>query len=670
MLRGVKTQESEPGRLSEAATHRLCLAALMVGTLLLYAPLRHHDFVAYDDEHYVTANPLVTSGVTWDGIVEACTEGHFYLWHPLTSLSHMLDCQLFGQNPGPHHLVNLVLHTATGALLFVFLNSVTGARWRSFVVAGLFLWHPLRVESVAWASCRKDTLCALFWVLTFLAYARHARRSSRGSYAALIGVYALGIMTRPTIVTLPFVLLLLDIWPLRRIPEEWLTWRQWKTGWREAWGIWKPLVVEKLPLFGLSALLCALTVAVHDVDLPRQLTPWFRVESALVALASYLGLSFWPIELTFFYPFPEAWSGARVAASAFLLLAVTVWLARVERARAPLLVGWLWFLGVLAPVLGLVGNADHYLADRYTYIPHIGLFAGLVWGAWEQFKVSDTGRRFAPGLAGAALLACVGLTTFQLPFWKDSEALFRRSIEVLENNHEGHTNLAFALSQKGRLEEALPHFEEAMRLDPDNPGYAYNLAVAHEMKGDLPKAAYFLAQTADMSPDRADVRIKLGILLNAAGRANEAVSHLTRAAELEPGSFPARLQLGNALAQSGDYERAATEYQFALTLAPPTPELLTSLAAVHNAAGKHREASGGSGARFAAQSFFARRPLSPCRRPRRPWRHCRSPTRLPTSRKPRPPAGKGGPPDPDSAKAQRSVACPEPVEGVSRSVGQ
>lgn len=656
----------------------LLLACL---TLALYSPTVRHEFVNYDDPDYVTANPPVQHGLTLATVRWALSSGHASNWHPLTWLSHALDWQLFGDRAGGHHAVNLLLHALNSLLLFLVLRQMTGAHWRSALVAALFAWHPVHVESVAWISERKDVLSTFFFLLTLGAYASYARLVSgprplpepapdRGSkhptgagprpaagrtgreapagpaaaHGALAAVqpvaqpapgaaarhwlelnptaalmltlllFALGLMSKPMLVTLPFLLLLLDYWPLQRLgsapspsapsakpgraapPAAALTDRAWRTaGW---------LVLEKTPFFLLSLISCVVTFKVQQKGgaVSVSLSLGERIANALVAYVRYLENLAWPTKLAVLYPHPGHWPLGRVLLSALVLVALSaavVWLAR----RRPFLpVGWFWFLGSLVPVIGLVQVGVQSMADRYTYVPAIGLFIAGAWGAAELALRWRWPAPLLRGLAAVGLAGCAVLTVRQLGFWHDSEALFRHAVAVTENNYLAYNNLGYYLSNRGqaaeaiefyrrsleinpayedalnnlgyalagqkKFQEALGYYDAALRVRPDHPEVHNNLGNALSELGRIEEAIHHYHIVLNQKPNHADAHNNLGIALAMQGKLAEAVPHFQAAIQLKPNYASAHSNLGNAYAAQHRLEDAIREYQQSLRLKP------------------------------------------------------------------------------------------------------
>src|SRR6059036_456916 len=401
--------------MSVRGRRNLAIAGLVVlGTLAVFAPALRHGFVNYDDPEYVTENPRVRAGLSWAGLGWAFAAPHAANWHPLTWLSHMLDAQLFGLAPAGHHATSVLLHATSAALLFEVLAGMTGTPWRSAFVAAVFALHPLRVESVAWVSERKDVLAGFFWMLALAAYARYARRRGAADYVLVVAAFVLGLLAKPMVVTLPLVLLLLDVWPLRR-----------------PWTI--ALVWEKLPLVLLAAAASALTVVAQRgagaMASLESLPLAARMAEAVVAFRAYLEKTFWPARLAVFYPHRPLPIG-EVAASCVVLLVVSALAIRERRRRPWLLVGWLWYLVALLPVVGLVKVGEQAMADRFSYLPQIGVLLMIAWAA------ADAGGSRAVASAGGvvALAACVALTARQLDIWRDSVSLFAHASAVSRDN--------------------------------------------------------------------------------------------------------------------------------------------------------------------------------------------------------------------------------------------
>ncbi len=487
---------------------------LVIVTAALYWPITHHPFIVFDDPDYVTGNPAANTGLSWANFVWAFNGAHAGNWHPLTWLSHQLDCTLFGLDAGKHHLVNLLLHVTNSLLVLIFLRSATGSLWRSALVAALFAWHPLHVESVAWASERKDTLSTFFWLLTLLAYVkRDACRVMRDEppaasrithhaslyYFAALFFFALGLLSKPMVVTLPFVLLLLDLWPLGRIQNE-------KSKIKKTIA----LLVEKIPFFALALVGCATTyfsqtAAMSSISFAE------RLGNAVLAYARYVVKFFWPDDLAIVYAHAKYTPWLLAIGTFALLLLWTVPLLWNWRRRPWLAVGWLWFLGTLVPTIGLVQVGAQSMADRYTYIPSIGFFIVIVWGAAEIFSRRPRGNYFGAAIAGLALLGCVVLTAKQITYWRDSITLFRHALEVTPDNYVAANSLGKAYELAGNNAGALACYRAAVESEPHFPVSQFNFAMMLLETGDDTSGFEHLQIAAKLQPENPDIPFNLGV---------------------------------------------------------------------------------------------------------------------------------------------------------------
>ncbi len=562
--------------------------ALVLAVCLAYWPVVGNNFVNYDDDVYVTENRQVREGLTWRGVGWAFTGvGYAGNWHPLTWLSHMLDVTLFGLNPRGHHLVSLGLHAGNAVLVFLVLRAMTGAVGRSALVAALFAVHPLHVESVAWVAERKDVLSTFFGLLATGAYARYVRQRSRGRYGVVLVSFALGLMAKPMLVTLPCVFLLLDYWPLGRLrprprasqpgmgahrhksPSQ--------TGGR---GEWLPLFVEKLPLLALSALSAALTwMAQSRFGAVQLALPfWHRLSNAIVAYVGYLWKTIWPLNLVVFYPHPEASLPAwQVLAAAVFLASVTA-LVLWHRDRRPYLVtGWFWYLGTLVPVIGLVQVGVQAMADRYTYIPLIGISILAAWCLPTPSLSSPWHRKVAVG-AGALLFAGLMILTWvQTSYWRDGQTLFGHALAVSKGNWLAHNNLGSTYSKLGRDDKALDHFKEALRLRPEFPEANYNMGHMVAMSGKLDEARDYFRKAIRLKPDYAEAHNGLGAVFFQQGNLGEALGHFQEAARREPDYAAAHFNIGVVLERMGRSEEAVGEYRTVLRLNPDHQRAQTAL---------------------------------------------------------------------------------------------
>ena len=534
-------EEMRPAAENLAKLRPSVVTGLVLGgvTLAAFWPVRHFPFINYDDPLYVTENPVVQGGLSAQGLAWAFRTGYAANWHPLTWLSHMLDCQLFGLAAGSHHLMSLALHVANALLLFSVLRRMTGALWPSGAVAALFALHPLHVESVAWVAARKDVLSTFFWMLTLWAYVRYAHSPTRGRMAAVALFLMLGLLAKPMLVTLPLLLLLLDWWPLRR----------WKTGGEEEPGDsattprgprfgFGYLLGEKAPLLALSLAACFMTYRAQSrggamADIER-FPLADRPGNALVSYVRYLAKTLWPEGLSYLYPHPGQWPLPMVVAAGALLVGITGLALKTMRRHPHLAVGWFWFVGTLVPVIGVVQVGEQAMADRYTYVPLIGVFLAVAWSL-DQWAASRPALRRALAWGGVALIAaCFAATRSQSRHWRDSVALYQHALEVDPNHATAHYNLARTLSERGGDESAvMRHYEEAIRLRPSH-------ASAH---------------------------VNLGVQLLGLGRVHAAAQHLAEAMRLDPRSFNARLYIGLAYAAMGRHAEAVREAEEARRLA-------------------------------------------------------------------------------------------------------
>jgi tetratricopeptide (TPR) repeat protein len=538
----------------------LAAAALAAVTLIVFSPALGCEFVNFDDYTYVERNPNVTGGLTAAGMRWAFTTFRTANWHPLTWLSLQLDASLFGPHAWAFHLTNVVFHAANAALVFLALRALTDSFWRSAAVALLFAVHPLRVESVAWVAERKDVLSVFFGLLALWAYAHYARRPSAILYCAIAGALALSLLCKPMLVTLPFLLLVLDWWPLARAR----TVRAW--GWR---------VIEKLPLFALVAASSVMSYRAQSAEGAVQgledFPPSARVANAVISYGVYLAKTAWPVGLAAFYPHPgTAWSLARALGSAVLLAALTAG-ALVLRRRAPyLLAGWLWYLGTLVPVIGLVQVGNQAMADRYSYFPQIGVLIALCWGVADLARVRGRLTAAAAG-AGAAALVLAILTVIQIDVWHDSLSLWRHALAVTGESATVAGNLAETLEEHKQLAEAVPYYREAVRLAPNSIQARTNLGNALRSLGKLDDAAEEYAAICRLTPDSPVGYTQLGLLYLRQHKLKEAADQFEKSWRLEPDRVDGVLNRALVEEERDDFDKAAEFYRQALALQPDSP---------------------------------------------------------------------------------------------------
>jgi protein O-mannosyl-transferase len=551
------------------------LLALLIGAV--YWRVSQNEFIMYDDPDYVLGNPIVKRGLTTDGIRWAFANVHteHTYWHPITWLSHMLDVQLFALIPGAHHLINVLFHAANAILLFLLLKQLTGAVWRSAIVAAFFALHPLQLDTVAWVSERKNLLSALFWILTTISYVRYARSGKWSSYGITILLFALGLMCKPVLVTLPFTLILLDFWPLGRTDLGAKD--------RPARGLpISRVIVEKIPLFVLSGISSWLTIAAHQglqmIQEADRLSLSLRIQNAFVSYARYLGKIFWPSDLAIAYPHPGVWPTEQVVGSVLLVLVVTAAVLLKLKLKPYLAIGWCWFLGTLVPVSGLVQVGTQSMADRFAYVPVIGVFIMAVWG-YADWARTLRNREAALKLAGGlAILGCITLTSFQLTHWKNSETVFSHAAKVTKDNYVAHYNLSVILSTRGRMDEALLHAAEALRINPQGHRPLFVIGQAHEWQNDVPAAISNYQRCVDAEPDWHAARKALANALSKQGAFDAANAHFLKLIEVTPGDADVYVGLAQISVKRREAEAAIKHYRRALELKPDSPAILNNLA--------------------------------------------------------------------------------------------
>jgi len=541
-----------------------CAVALVAATLLPYLQVLGHGFINYDDTLYVTQNYRVQSGLSLAGIRWAFRTFYAANWHPLTWLSHMLDCTLYGMAPVGHHATSLLLHAANTALVFLVFRRGTGAFWRSALVAALFGLHPLHVESVAWIAERKDVLSTFFLLAAIYSYFRYASKPGVLSYLAVVVFFILGIMAKAMVVTLPFLLLLLDYWPLGRVRAGNVPSRVRR---------WVTLLVEKAPLILLAALCAGITIlaqgksgAVKTLD---TFTFDVRFANALVSYGGYLGKTLWPARLAAYYPHPGATISLGLAASAALFLVGITAAALATAHRYPwLIVGWLWYLGALLPVVGIVQVGDQAVADRYTYVPLIGIFVLLVWSIPERWLGLPRRRAMVTGGALAWLVLLTACTWVQASRWRDSETLFAHTLKVTRGNAVAHCGLGDAYLQQGRLDEAIRQFRYALDIKPLYSDAHNNLALALARQGDLTGAVRHYREALRMEPNQALWHCNLAAVLNKQGNAEESRAQYEQALALDADLPEAHNGLGSLLLRVGQVDAATAHFRQTLAVSP------------------------------------------------------------------------------------------------------
>jgi len=563
-------------------------------TWVVFGQTLRHQFINFDDTVYVYENPEVARGLSLQGIRWAFTHPVLYLWTPLVTISHMLDCQLYGLAPAGHHLTNVLLHIATAILLFLVLRQMTGALWPSAFVAAVFAIHPLRVESVAWVAERKDVLSGVFFMLTLGAYVRYARHPpSPGRYVAVMFLFVLGLLVKPMLVTLPCVLLLLDYWPLDR----------WKTGNGQEPGAgigFGRLVLEKFPLFAISAtssLLALFGGGTAPTPAPGLFPLPLRIGNAVVSYATYLGQMVYPAGLALLYPFPPAGQPVwRVVLALFLLGAISAGVFLWRRRKRYLVVGWLWYLGMLAPVSGVFQMGLEAHADRYTYLPQIGLYILITWAVADLAASWRHRRAILAGLAVTVLAALTVCARVQASYWYDSESLWRRTLQETSGDPIPHINLGGALLQKGLVDEAISQYQKALEINPRFAEARFDLGDAFLQKGMVDAAISQYRKAVEIKPDYAQAQYSLGCALFQKGEVEEAIARYEKATEIKPGYAQAYTNWAHVLATSrkasvrnGPKAVELAEQANRLT-GGENPIVLATLAAAYAEAGRFPEA--------------------------------------------------------------------------------
>ncbi len=570
-----------------AARTRLQVLAVC-GLLLLavgfvFGQTVRYEFVNMDDSVYVYENPMISRGLTVSGIAWVFTHSHAGNWHPVTGLSHILDCQFYGLDAGRHHLTNVLLHAATAILLFLVLWRMTGGLWASALVAALFAVHPLRVESVAWVAEQKDVLSGLFFMLTLGTYLWYVRGPfSRGRYGLLVVVFALGLMAKPMLVTLPLVLLLLDYWPLGRMARAAANGSVAGGGRAGRFSFPMRLLFEKLPLLLVAAVFCVVTLWAQGraSALDNHLTASWRIGNALVSCVTYIVQVFCPVGLAAYYPHPELrlpiWEaiGALVALTCISAGVLAGW------RRCPyVFVGWLWYLGMLVPVIGLIQQGSQARADRFTYLPQIGLYVALAWGAADACR-SWPYRRWVCSVASVlVLVVLMGCAWRQTSFWQDSKTLWIHALACTSRNNVAHNNLGLALADLGRLDEAIAQYQKALEIRPNYMEAHINLGIAMGQRGRPDEVIAHYRKALEIKPGSAIAQNNLGAILVSRGRPAEAVPYYQQALKIDPDYVQARVNLASALATVGRFDEAIAEYRKALGFQPDNATACNNLGA-------------------------------------------------------------------------------------------
>lgn len=581
----------------------IVILMLTISVLAVYWQVIGHEFVSYDDNVYIYENAVVQSGFNWNSIVWAFTTGTQANWHPLTWLSIMVDYELFGLNAGMHHFMSALIHAINTILVFIVFRKLTGAFWPSAFVAAFFGLHPLHVESVAWASERKDVLSTAFWMLTTLAYLRYVKQPEMKRYLPVLGLFTLGLLAKPMLVTLPFVFLLLDFWPFKRFEIGAKT-----PGEPELSGAGLvsiddqkrgntlvKLIIEKVPLLVLSVISSVVTFMAQrsgGAVFPLEKMPvLIRMENAFVSYVSYIWKMIWPFDLAFFYPHPAfILSISTIIFSIVLIVSLTFVFLWFGRKRHYLAVGWLWYLGTLVPVIGIVQVGIQGLADRYTYIPLIGLSIILSWGAQDLAARWRYKAVILASTGGALILFFIALTWFQVATWSDNVTLFSHAVAVTDRNYVALTNLALAKEKLGKTDEAISHYREALRYAPAIAVIHNYLGIALAKNKDTLEAASHYAEAIRLKPEYREAHFNLGIVLDQQGKTEEAISHFEEALRLNPNDAEVHNNLGATLGKQGKIDEAIEHFEESVRIRPAYPSALYNLGFALLRQGKYDEA--------------------------------------------------------------------------------
>ena len=571
--------------------HREAWASLLLilSIFVIYWQVFNFEFVNYDDDRYVTRNPMVQQGLTFESIKWAFSSTHAEFWHPLTWLSHMLDIELFGQNPAGHHFSNLLLHIINTLLLFRVLKYTTGHLWRSYIVAALFALHPLHIESVAWVAERKDVLSTFFWMLALLAYAWYARHPEFKRNLLVIAFFVLGLMTKPMLVTLPFVFLLLDFWPLKRFRsaspgkvEKSLQWR--KTYY---------LIIEKIPLFVVTAVFSIMTFIIQKVD--RQTGPFGhplseRISVSLVSYSEYLIKTLWPFHLSVFYPYPDSYEIWQVAGAFLFLVLVTFWILKAAHRYPYLPVGWFWYLGTFLPVIGVIQVGAHAMADRYTYIPLIGIFIMIAWGVNGLLSKWLSYKTIVIAFSQVVIVFFMIVSSLQIGCWRNSTSLFENALKNTENNYLAYNNLGNIYFRKGQIDEALNYYYSSIQIQPAFAIAQSNMGAALVRKGKIQKAIDQFNFALSIDPDQNDTRQNLKNTLVARDFTIKKIAAKEKEAQFDPENFKLHFELGTLYQSLGQTDKALKQYESVVSTQPDFVPAIERLAIIHAESGNYNDA--------------------------------------------------------------------------------
>ena len=566
-------------------------AAIAITTLVAYEPIRHNGFVDYDDTGYILNSEQVKSGITWESLRQAFTKPHYNMWHPLTTISNMLDYELFGLNPTGHHLVSVAIHIVNALLLFWILKNITGTMWASAFVAAVFALHPVQVESVAWAAERKTVLSGLFWLLTIAAYIRYARRPRLSRYLLVLAIFGFCILTKPAVVTLPFALLLLDYWPLERVRCEHQAGAAKNSNTNKKSAVW--LIAEKIPLLAMSAFLCVMTLvsqkqgeAIPTLDMmPLD----YRLANMFLSYIRYIGKLIWPSSLAVYYPHSfvtllDFW----VVMCAILFIVLTVVIVYyIGRRKKYAAVGWLWYVGTLVPMIGLVQSGEQAMANRYMYISMLGLLI-IITCAANDFIASRLRLKIVAAILAAVLLSVlVILTRTQVSHWRDSITLYDYALKVTQNNALVENNYGNLLFETDRLDEAVSHLNKALSIAPKMTSAEDNLGRVYLKQGKLSEATVCFKRVLDEGKVTSEVYNNLASALGMQKKYDEALKYLKQALELEPNNFDIHNKIGMALLATGKPDEAITHFKYVLQINKIPAEVYANLGSAYIQVGKY-----------------------------------------------------------------------------------
>ena len=561
---------------------------LVLASLAVYGPVADYPFINLDDSLYVFENPHIREGLSLKGIRWALTATYASNWHPLTWLSHMTDITLFGMYPGRHHLTNLYLHVLNSLVLFLLLKRIVGGDWKCGMVAILFALHPINVESVVWVAQRKTLICALFWILTVWSYSRYAENPGVGRYMAVLLCFVLGFLAKPAIVSLPIILLFLDHWPLDRYSTGCVLFSI------KSRAPMRGLILEKIPLFLLAAVGSILTYGAQKsggaVTTLTVLPLDVRISNAVISYISYLKKTFLPLHLSILYPHPQSIPGWQVAGSALLLGLISFLAVKAVRRHPYVMVCWLWYGVALIPMIGIVQVGVQAMADRYAYIPLIGIFILLVWSMADISSNWGYRKIKLASIAGILIITLIGITRAQVQTWRNSISVFGHALSATTGNYLAHNQMGMALAGLGRIDEALIHYAKAIEINPKFESAHFSVGVALFLKGRFDEAADSFSRALKINPLNPETHNNLGAVRFRQGDINRAIRHFRRALSLDPRFADAHKNLAGAFYEKGAFSKAAVHYRSALQVSPDDKHAHNNLGLVLIAQGHYRDA--------------------------------------------------------------------------------